>query len=38
MRKPRYYYESNFYHVMVQGDEKKYVIMNMIMITLDKCI
>ena len=25
MRKPRYYYESNFYHVMVQGDEKKYI-------------
>ncbi|MBQ9314151.1 MAG: hypothetical protein IJ220_04000 [Clostridia bacterium] len=23
MRKPRYYYESNFYHIMVQGDEKK---------------
>ena len=22
MRKPRYYYESNFCHVMVQGDEK----------------
>lgn len=25
MRKPRFYYEANFYHVMVQGDEKKYV-------------
>ena len=25
MRKPRYYYESNFYHIMVQGDEKKYI-------------
>lgn len=25
MRKPRYYYASSFYHVMVQGDEKKYV-------------
>lgn len=25
MRKPRYYYESNFYHVMVQGDEKKFI-------------
>lgn len=25
MRKPRFYYESNFYHVMVQGDEKKYI-------------
>lgn len=23
MRKPRYYYETNFYHIMVQGDEKK---------------
>ncbi len=25
MRLPRYYYESNFYHIMVQGDEKKYI-------------
>lgn len=25
MRKPRYYYESNFCHVMVQGDEKKFI-------------
>lgn len=25
MRKPRFYYEANFYHVMVQGDEKKYI-------------
>ena len=25
MRKPRYYYESNFYHVMTQGDEKKFI-------------
>ncbi len=25
MRKPRYYYESNFYHVMVQGDERKII-------------
>ncbi len=23
MTKPRYYYESNFYHIMIQGDEKK---------------
>ena len=23
MRKPHYYYESNFYHIMIQGDEKK---------------
>ncbi len=23
MRKPRYYYESNYYHIMIQGDEKK---------------
>ncbi|MBQ9280447.1 MAG: transposase [Clostridia bacterium] len=28
MRKPRYYYESNFYHIMVQGDEKKYIFQN----------
>jgi hypothetical protein len=26
MRKPRYYYESNFYRIMVQGDEKKFII------------
>ncbi len=25
MRKPRYYYEANFYHVMTQGDEKKFI-------------
>lgn len=25
MRKSRYYYESNFYHIMTQGDEKKYI-------------
>ena len=25
MRKPRYYYESNFYHIMTQGDEKKFI-------------
>ncbi len=25
MRKPRYYYEANFYHVMTQGDEKKII-------------
>ena len=25
MRKPRYYYESNFCHIMVQGDERKYI-------------
>ena len=24
-RKPRYYYQSSFYHIMVQGDEKKYI-------------
>ena len=24
-RKPRYYHISSFYHVMVQGDEKKYI-------------
>ncbi len=25
MRKPRYYYETYFYHIMVQGDEKKHI-------------
>ena len=25
MRKSRDFYESNFYHIMVQGDEKKYI-------------
>lgn len=28
LRKPRYYYETSFHHVMVQGDEKKYVFKN----------
>lgn len=28
LRKPRYYYDSSFYHVMVQGDEKKYIFEN----------
>ena len=28
MRKPRCYYESKFYHVMIQGDEKKYIFQN----------
>ena len=28
MRKPRYYYVTSFYHIMVQGDEKKFIFSN----------